>query len=410
MATMLKKISADRNGAQKSADPVVTTPIAVVAHASLLSGPLKTSREGGTSNKNVPIPAVQKKGDGGARMLNSALQSSRFGKSTPPKQDARLDYDDGMKGNKRTEISGGEEQDSKRFRGPPPRPPNAPPVPAPAVDHKDPVAYFEEMNRIAVQSGFKNAQEMMASQKELMAMMAPVPMAGVPMMGGYYPPAAPFYPPPPQGYYPPPYLPNHVTMHPHGDGGRFGNRGGRGQYGGRFGGRRSHIEGQGPEAGHESLPQSRNAPSPPSEPPMPAVGATNAVEGEDGSSFAHHPTHPGRFAGGRGRGGRWSEEGRGGRWNAQGTEPAAAAPKPVTGANPFAANPFAVKAGQPAEAVPFAAAAAAASSGPVDGMMHARLGYSGRGSRGRGRTTPTGGNKTWVRPDLENASDGTVQR
>ena len=52
------------------------------------------------------------------------------------------------------------------------------------------VKYFKEMNKIAKESGFQNAQEMLASQKEMMSLMA---AAAVPA-------PTPFFPPPPPGY------------------------------------------------------------------------------------------------------------------------------------------------------------------------------------------------------------------
>ena len=54
------------------------------------------------------------------------------------------------------------------------------------------VKYFEEMNNIAKKSGFQNAQEMLASQKEMMSLMA---AATVPAPAPYFQP-----PPPPHGF------------------------------------------------------------------------------------------------------------------------------------------------------------------------------------------------------------------
>jgi hypothetical protein len=172
---------------------------------SILSGPLKSSRESKTGGD-------KKEQGGGARLLTTALQSSRTTKSNA---DIHVQAREVKISNKRQEFSIGEEGGRhKRIRN---EPVSAPP--RPPVDPKDPVAYFEEMNRIARESGFKNAQEMMVSQKELIALMAGgVPTAAVAMPmavqppppsyppSGFYHPAPGYFPPAASaGYYPAPY-------------------------------------------------------------------------------------------------------------------------------------------------------------------------------------------------------------
>ena len=78
---------------------------------------------------------------------------------------------------------------------------NQPPPPLPqqpraaaeisaATPLQETVDYFEKMNKIAKESGFQNAQEMLTSQKEMMSLMA---AAAVPA-------PTPFFPPPPLSY------------------------------------------------------------------------------------------------------------------------------------------------------------------------------------------------------------------
>ena len=73
---------------------------------------------------------------------------------------------------------------------PPPQQPRVAAEMSAATPLVETVKYFEEMNKIAKESGFQNAQEMLASQKEMMSLMA---AAAVPA-------PTPFFPPPPPGY------------------------------------------------------------------------------------------------------------------------------------------------------------------------------------------------------------------
>lgn len=180
-----------------------------------MGGALRSSRDSG-SKKREQEPA--KTDSSGVRLLNSALQSSRFPTQQTGKR--RFQEDQHEPRNRLSRdlqsrlgnagLAGDEGQGMKRSRLPAPPAPSAPRGPPPTpfapnmpADPNNPMAYFEEMNRIAVASGFRNAQEMIASQKELMAMMAP--SAQMPPMP-YFPSAHPsqaFYPPvPPGGFHP----------------------------------------------------------------------------------------------------------------------------------------------------------------------------------------------------------------
>ena len=55
-------------------------------------------------------------------------------------------------------------------------------VAAPPAAAMDTVQYFAQMNEVALMSGFRNAQEMIASQKEMMSIMQGGPAVPMPAM------------------------------------------------------------------------------------------------------------------------------------------------------------------------------------------------------------------------------------
>jgi hypothetical protein len=300
--------AAQKAPAAKSESKVVSVVSSSTGEKKTL-GPLKTSRAGepqshsGNSNQG-PQKA------GSSRLLQSALQSSRGGNAGPntgrgyqqqPQQHNQLllqgnrgnfeqdrfagqksggydnnGYDNnGYDNNKKVRGQGGFNDNSDRrvvSNGPMGRGgqfSNAPPPAANFAPANDTVQFFEQMNKVAQASGFRNAQEMIASQKEMMAMMhgaVPMPMGAPPApvpFAAPYPMQAPFAggPPPPPGY-PPQQGYNGFQ----GRGGRgfarggFPFEGGRHWEGGRGGGVRGPIE-DGKGAAVPELPGASLAPS-----------------------------------------------------------------------------------------------------------------------------------------------------
>eukprot|EP00981_Chlorochromonas_danica_P000705 scaffold147_cov164-Ochromonas_danica.AAC.22 len=442
MEVMLRKIGEEQSTkvevqtitttATTAKDTPTAVPASEASANALLSGPLKSGREGGGGGggagggrkKDVSDEQSKKEeGSGGARLLNSALQSSRFAKQTNKRENNEKFINQDGKDNKNTKRNDfdidNDKHGNKRQR-----------QQQPVVDSKDPVAYFEEMNRIAIQSGFKNAQEMLASQKEIMAMMnpaAPPAMPPAPQMA-FYPPM-PFYPPPPQqGMYPPTYAPMDPMIQPPlppsphymSSSGRFPHQG-RG-FGGRAAGRRPPFT-QGtswtrPKDAEDTRPPPPTTAPPassiPSEVKEPAASAEvsngdsenasstpaqlpSAIVAPTPTATASDPSSGGRF-GGRGLGGR----GRGGgRWN----PPAVPVSQPSVPVNPFAvhssSNPPTSDAAATATPASDSSFLAAQPAFPNQ-FSYGRSSFAGRGGRGRGRgRAAPAASMTWVRPDLQ---------
>lgn len=319
----------------------------------LLQSALQSSRSGGPSNSNNSAGRTNQS------HANAPLQTSRGGddrgqqKRSYDNNDRNFD----QQGNKRSRDIRAEDVDprnhiNRRNVSMAPLAPdmmNPPPPSQGALNMggaiSGTVQYFEQMNKVAQMSGFKNAQEMIASQKEMMALMqgggvpAPVVMPGM----AFVPPQPPFPPqqqvfgmqPPYPGGPPPPagfgggFAPHHHHQQFGGHEGR--GRGGRAGWGGRGdGGGRAYV-GRGGGRGRGRGDCS-------AVPPVPAAAgasATGAPEGADAAAqdvtaadasgaapaqadgfapAADNFAAAGRGYGGRGRGGR----GRGGdsSWNA----------------------------------------------------------------------------------------------
>lgn len=181
-----------------------------------LMAPLKTPRaETEASNSKADKQNDQKNI---SRLLNSALSSAR-NDSNPKKnkrniQELAIEESPAGRRNNNKNVKSSEELSSMRtkhqrvesngqYQQPsvafqPPLPPG--PMPPPAVPMNygmmpaDPVQYFEHMNEVAIKSGFKNAQEMLAAFPGN----APSPFAPPPPAYGMeYPPYGvdPGYPP-----------------------------------------------------------------------------------------------------------------------------------------------------------------------------------------------------------------------
>jgi len=177
--------------------------------------PLKTSRFSGVGNVKIVSTVAVPSGDtssSSTRLLFSALQSSRDNSSKTASQGKRTRMDTNVASNQSQKRVKQPEQQSVRNvvdlssngnkntnRGPIQQPPqqqnivlrpsssssqqyqqNKPhyqhhqqlqPVDNIATPLLETVKYFEEMNKVAKLSGFQNAQEMIASQKEMMALM-----------------------------------------------------------------------------------------------------------------------------------------------------------------------------------------------------------------------------------------------
>ena len=195
--------------------------------------PLKTARGSSTSSA-AKVAAVKPDAESKTfRLLNSALQSTRTQEKTlksvavvkKSKAESQQPTDQPSSGQKRSRHGDGQSQPSRSvengsskrqvtYQGQqtsnkPPPPSIPPPIPSftsppqqPYLYHPPPVEvtttplletvkYFEEMNKVAKESGFQNAQEMLASQKEMMAMMS---------SGVAAPAPAPAFAPPPVAY------------------------------------------------------------------------------------------------------------------------------------------------------------------------------------------------------------------
>lgn len=200
-------------------------------------GALKTSREKATPAKSS-LSNIET--DGTARKLNTALNSTRF---QSPSETTQNDHNQRHERNNNTKYDrtnrkinnfqgnnsqnprqfnknnadGNEQKFNKRqfnsenssdqnpsFNKKAKAQETQPSAEASAIE--DSISYFEKMNKIAVESGFKNAQEMLASQREFMSIMS---SSMTPMMTPYGLPPYPAYPPPvPYPLGPPPQFSN----------------------------------------------------------------------------------------------------------------------------------------------------------------------------------------------------------
>lgn len=184
--------------------PVISPP--VISQSSPLLGPLKTSRSGNFSNISNSTASNGNYDDTSDKLL-APLPTSRFTKSTG----SNISSNNGSNRNKQTisnEWTGKRGRlDSSQVHGiykkmkSPDQEVRADPfyskrrgeqatasstqeaqnnasVGLSAAPLVETVKYFEEMNKVAKESGFKNAQEMLNSQKEMMALMASATGAG----------------------------------------------------------------------------------------------------------------------------------------------------------------------------------------------------------------------------------------
>eukprot|EP00428_Durinskia_dybowskii_P064109 CAMPEP_0170364610 /NCGR_PEP_ID=MMETSP0117_2-20130122/5466_1 /TAXON_ID=400756 /ORGANISM="Durinskia baltica, Strain CSIRO CS-38" /LENGTH=445 /DNA_ID=CAMNT_0010619123 /DNA_START=180 /DNA_END=1517 /DNA_ORIENTATION=+ len=265
-------------------------------------GPLRTSRGGepsSTPNTTGNAPIGNSSGGGSTRLLQTALQSSRGNNNdrsgNGPNQRGTFlpesrDVGRGA-GQKRNFNDNNSRQDFSRdnrarrdvlvqpFRQQQQAQGNAGGAPV-----SDTVQYFEQMNKVAQASGFKNAQEMIASQKEMMALMQggpasmgvpPGPMQGFPAAGGFpnmQQGQFPGGPPPPPGY-----PPHHFNQ------GGYQGRGGRG-FGRGFGRGAGAFGREGWEAGRGRGRGGRGPPLPP-----PADGSV-VPPGDNNASVATSTT------------------------------------------------------------------------------------------------------------------------
>eukprot|EP00598_Pedospumella_elongata_P001343 CAMPEP_0184974650 /NCGR_PEP_ID=MMETSP1098-20130426/6084_1 /TAXON_ID=89044 /ORGANISM="Spumella elongata, Strain CCAP 955/1" /LENGTH=543 /DNA_ID=CAMNT_0027497263 /DNA_START=21 /DNA_END=1652 /DNA_ORIENTATION=+ len=445
---------------EKKAESKVISVVSTATQEKKTLGPLKSSRgpSGGNTSNNVSSTAnpVVANNAGSSRLLQSALSSSRTvntGNNNSSNGQQRQqqggnnndnntrrgqgDNQGNNHGQKRGQDNFNDRQDRDGFKrqnfnnGNNHNNPNgsnsqrtvsmAAPQNNNLVTKNAPpavgsVEYFQEMNKVAQASGFKNAQEMLASQKEMMSLMQGVPAAPAVVMAG--PPVAAFAPPVPMYPYPqqgfqqgfpvqPPY-PGGAPPPPQGQpfyGGRgyAGRGGGRWEAGytgrgGRGRGRGAGRGAPGADAGAavESSTDAASAPADSSaacEAPVAKVVAGPAIYAEMEQAAAAESAasaYAGR-GGGRGRGRGY--QGRGD-WNA-------------------AAKPFQQQAYPAYPAAPFAAQ-------PYAGRGYQGRGYQGRGGRGfapqpaaaaaavgaEGATEGAGApqHKVWVRkPDLGSA-------
>ncbi len=152
---------------------------------------------------------------GSSRLLNSALSSSRPSKSDVAAAEKakktsgnRIEHNDNNKRVRPNSIHDAPKRHvaptSTNFVGHFAQHQQPPVLQAPLMAPQGPldtVAYFEQMNRVAQMSGFRNAQEMLASQKEMVALMNQGPAAvPVPQFQPPYPTSAP--PPHQQVFHP----------------------------------------------------------------------------------------------------------------------------------------------------------------------------------------------------------------
>ena len=200
--------STEKPRTPKVASKVVST-ISDNAEQPKTMGPLKSSRDKGDQpSRNTSSGSGSQAGS--SRLLQSALQSSRDGVPAAPsrsrngaQQDSRDvghkrgSNDNNNSGNKRSRDQGRGGDDNRGRGGDDSRGGSnrrsvtleRPPQPTHAANNAPAhgtVEYFEQMNKVAQASGFRNAQEMIASQKEMMAMMqqqtATAGMPAAPMM------------------------------------------------------------------------------------------------------------------------------------------------------------------------------------------------------------------------------------
>jgi hypothetical protein len=336
----LKDIAANHKpkAAAKTESKIVSMVSTATADSKKTMGPLKTSRAGEPSTQQGTNAGA----GGSSRLLQSALQSSRGAiQNNQARGGGQFNREqDKGNGQKRNFHDNDNNGDNKRFRDQggnmqgnrvqqsgrrdvmmqPPHANQAASAPAMGAPVNDTVQYFEQMNKVAQASGFRNAQEMLASQKEMMAMMhggvpaGPVPM---PMFAPAFPVQAPFTggPPPPPGY--PPQQFGYGGFQGRGGRGyqRGGAEGGRGWEGGRGRGR-GRFAGRGdaadPSAAATSVAATAgggsDAPADGSAPAASAEGATVAA------SSTEAPHIEGGFRGGyQGRGGRGAGRGYQGR-------------------------------------------------------------------------------------------------
>lgn len=185
-----------------------------------LSRALSTSRGPNNKTENKESTSTEKPNNSGnvARLLNSALQTSRADSTSNNKPNLNKKRDVGADdmGNKKPRHNQhqqgghGEMNQKPQFpkRDDQSQSNNAGSTPAPGT-----LEYFEKMNDIAKKAGFQNAHEMMMAQQQMMSMTM--------MQGGPMPPA-PFHMGPPPSYLhqfdpafmgPPVMIPPHVDPH-----------------------------------------------------------------------------------------------------------------------------------------------------------------------------------------------------
>ncbi len=174
-----------------------------------LTGSLKSNREGA----NVTSVAAAA---GSSRLLHSALQSSRASKAdtiaAANSKRAAFEKEGGDNKNKRVKSNGDQNkrhivlpnqhshqqsqqpsfnfQQQQQFQ-----PRGVMDSLGAGGEGMDTVKYFAQINEVALMSGFRNAQEMLASQKEMMSIMHGGPAALPPHIPPAFPPAYPHHPP-----------------------------------------------------------------------------------------------------------------------------------------------------------------------------------------------------------------------
>lgn len=353
-----RELAAELADILREDDKKMTPPKPAISNPSLL-GPLKSSREATASKSQTPSVSTHAKDV--SRLLNVALPSSRDGKDTNHGKRERKPLQDQRKSNTGGDVHsrlGKRQHDadsSNQFSG------NTVDARAAKFRHidnetngapnplREQMKYMEEMNRVAIQSGFRNAKEMLemtsavqpphvppqstyqhAGQYHTVGPLPPhAPERAFPpndfyggAAGGYYPQHPGHFPP---GHFPPGHFHTGFDQvygyqgrggrggrgyNPRGaptDGASFGRGNGRFSGAGRGGhGGETSAEGSKPTVEEEATPEAA---------PTEAATVDPAANGE-----AAVKPFPGGRGGGRGMGGRFAgrfagreSTGRGGR-------------------------------------------------------------------------------------------------